>query len=136
MPALRTYNIFISHAWDYRSEYHRLKSLLDSARNFSWKNFSVPAHDPLEAASRGRLLTGLQRHIRPVHVVLVISGVYASHRDWIKTELELASDFDKPIIAVAPWGSDRISATAQGFAIEVVNWNTDSIVAAIRAHAL
>lgn len=135
MPALRTYNLFISHAWDYRDEYHRLVSLLSSARNFSWKDFSVPFHHPLDTATNGELREALWRQIRLVHVVLVISGVYATHRDWIRRELELAEGFSKPIIAIVPRGNTRISGTAQDFALEVVNWNTESIVRAIRTHA-
>src|SRR6187549_3589099 len=119
MPALRTYNLFISHAWNYRAEYYRLISLLKTARNFSFKDFSVPSHDPLDTRTDRELLAALRRQIQLVHVVLVISGVYATHRDWIRRELELADGFSKPIIAIAPRGSARISAAAQDAAVAV-----------------
>jgi len=136
MPELRTYNLFISHAWDYRDEYHRLVNLLDAAPNFRWKDYSVPEHDPLGARSTRGLRAGLQRQLQLVHAVLAISGVYASHSDWMREELGLADGFGKPIIAIAPRGNQRLSGVAQDAAVEIVKWNTDSIVDAIRRRAL
>jgi hypothetical protein len=131
MPGLRIYNLFISHVWDYREAYDRLVDLLDKARNFRWKNFSVPEHDPL--SMRG-LAQGLDRQLRLVHAVIAISGVYATNSDWMLRELAMADDYRKPIIAVAPRGNERISRAVQEYAVEVVNWNTDSIVGAVRRH--
>ena len=44
--------------------------------------------------------------------------------------------YPKPIIGVVPWGAERVPALVQNAATAVVRWNTDSIVSAIRAHAL
>jgi hypothetical protein len=136
MPPLRTYNLFISHAWSYRDAYHRLVDLLNGARAFQWKDYSVPEHDPLNTSSARALRAGLQRQMQLVHCVLAISGVYASHSNWMQEELGLANGFGKPVIAVAPRGSQRISGVVQDAAVQIVNWNTDSIVDAIRRHAL
>ena len=43
MPYLKTYNLFISHAWAYGESYNRLINLLNQAPYFSYKNYSAPA---------------------------------------------------------------------------------------------
>jgi hypothetical protein len=47
MPALRTYRVFISHAWAYSDDYRRIVQFLNDAPNFAWENLSVPEHDPV-----------------------------------------------------------------------------------------
>lgn len=47
MPNLRTYSIFISHAWRYSDDYNRLVKLLNEAPLFRWRNYSDPKHDPV-----------------------------------------------------------------------------------------
>jgi len=134
--ASKTYNLFISHAWDYRDDYYRLVNLLNAAPNWRWRNYSVPEHDPLDSSSARALRAGLQQQIQFAHAILVISGVYATHSDWMQEELALAEGFGKPVVAIAPRGNQRISSVVQQMAIEVVNWNTDSITDAIRRTAL
>lgn len=104
--------------------------------NFGWKNFSVSEHDPLHAGSARQLRAGLDRQIQRVHVVLMLSGVYATHSDWMLEELGLAQGYDKPIIGIFPHASHRASSAIQEAADEMVAWNTASIVDAIRRHAI
>ena len=40
MPKI--YNLFISHSWTYGDAYEKFCSLLDSASNFMYRNYSVP----------------------------------------------------------------------------------------------
>ncbi len=136
MPKLRTYHVFISHAWEHHDDYDRLVDMLDQAPNFSWKNYSVPEHDPLDADNQTELEEELREQIRPVHIVIVLSGMYAAYREWIQKEIDLAQEMGKPIIGVKPWGQERIPEVVQQAAEEIVGWNTDSIVRAIRQHAL
>ena len=41
---------------------------------------------------------------------------------------------NKKIIAIEPWGSERISTVVKNEADRIVKWNTDSIVNAIRGY--
>ena len=136
MPPLKTYLLFISHAWTYDADYYRLVNLLDNAGNFNWRNYSVPQHDPVDANNTTKLATALQNQMRPTQAVLIISGMYAAYRTWIQYEIELAVAWQKPIIGIRPWGSERIPSAVSSVATEMVGWNTSSIVAAIRKHAL
>jgi hypothetical protein len=132
----KTYNIFISHAWRYSEDYYRLVEMLKNAPYFSWKNYSVPQHDPVldpeDEADRRKLLEELEDQIRPVHVVIVISGIYVSHRYWIQKEIEIALRYGKPIVGVKPWGQQRTPQLIQEVACELVGWNTPSIIRAVR----
>jgi len=136
MPVLRIYRIFISHAWDYNEEYHRFVNLLDNAPYFNWANYSVPEDDPLHARTRKEIEAGLLRHMRPVHIVIVLSGMYTAYSDWMQKEIDMAVRLNKPILGVIPWGLQRTPVAVQDVALEMVGWNTNSIVTAIRKYAL
>ena len=38
MQKLRTYQVFVSHAWDYSEDYYRVVNFLRTAPNFRWHN--------------------------------------------------------------------------------------------------
>ena len=44
------YNLFISHSWSYSNEYEKLIAILDSAKNFVYKDYSVPTSDLIHYA--------------------------------------------------------------------------------------
>ncbi len=129
MPALRTYSVFICHDWEYSSDYHRVCEFL-GAPNFAWRNLSVPEHDPL--ADDKTLEYELRNQVRPANIMLVLAGMYTARSRWMDWEMAFARRIGKPIIGVRPWGSQRIPVAVQKNATEIVGWNTNSIVSAIR----
>jgi hypothetical protein len=132
MPLLRVYDVFISHAWHRDEEYWRVVSWLDAAPNFEWRNLSVPEHDPVDDEE---LAKQLRDQMRPASVFVICAGMWVAHSEWIKFEIEFARRIGRPIIAVAPWSSERLPALLQQSAREVVG-RSDSLVRAIREHAL
>ena len=74
----------------------------------------------------------MREKIRNANIVLGIAGVYASYSDWMEWELDTAINNDIPIVGVIPRGQERISTVVSSRAEEIVRWNTESIVAAIR----
>ena len=92
MPALKTYDLFLSHVWrkSDNSEYYRLEGLLREALYFDWRNYSVPEHDPLGTKTDRELREALDRRIRPVNCFLIVSGMYVNSRRWIQEELVIA----------------------------------------------
>jgi len=140
MPLLRNYDLFISHAWRHNDAYYRLEALLREAQYFQYRNYSVPKHDPLidpnTQVGQNKLTNMLDAQIRPVQCVLVIAGMYAAHRFWMDKEIAIAQYYNKPIIGVIPWGQERVPEAVQFAAHEMVRWNTDSVVSAIRRWAL
>ncbi|WP_422446028.1 TIR domain-containing protein [Thermoanaerobacterium sp. DL9XJH110] len=140
MPELKTYDIFISHAWKYGTEYDRLINLLDNAPYFYYRNYSAPKDKPLvdPNTSVGKLFLreAIDRKIKPVNIVLVLSGMYAAYREWMQYEIDTAQKYYKPIIGIVPWGQERIPSEVQKVSLEMVRWNTDSIISAIRRYAI
>jgi len=140
MPALKTYDLFISHAWRYNSGYSRMISFLDNAPYFRYRNYSVSQHSPVlnpeGLYGKVTLTSALDKQIRSVNCVLILSGMYASHRYWIKKEIEIASSYAKPIIGVRPWGQEQTPKIISEKSQLLVGWNTNSIIAAIRNIAI
>ncbi len=134
--SLRDYHIFISHAWAYHDEYYRLVNMLDRAPRFCWTNYSVPKHDALDAATDAELVAELRDQIKPTCIVLVVAGMYTAYRKWIQKEIDLAQAMSKPIVGIRPWGAQLVPREVASAAKEMVGWNTDSIVSAIRRWAL
>ncbi|ARJ65649.1 conserved protein of unknown function(containing MTH538 TIR-like domain,7-113) [Magnetospirillum sp. XM-1] len=136
MPALKTYDLFISHAWTYTEVYAKLVDFLNAAPFFAWRNYSVPKTDPLTGGSAAKLTSELDRQIRPVNCVLIIGGMYVSYRDWIQKEIDIARSYNKPIVGIRPWGSQMMPQAVTQAAREIVGWNTASIVDAVRRHSI
>ncbi|NOK32020.1 TIR domain-containing protein [Corallococcus exercitus] len=134
MPLLRTYKLFISHAWDYNEDYYRLTNFLDTYSHFRWENLSVPEHDPVHTVNE--LEYELRNRMRPAHLFIILAGMYVPHREWIDFEIHFARRIGRPILGIKPWGSERIPLAVQNAADEIVNWNSHSIVSAIRNLAL
>ena len=87
MPALRTYQVFISHAWHRSADYDRVVQFLDEVPNFRWENLSVPRHDPLSGSN---LDYEVRNQMRPADVFVIIAGMYVAHSGWIDFELAFA----------------------------------------------
>ena len=136
---MRTFNLFISHSWNYRDQYNGLISLLERKPYFRFHDYSVPRDDPIhDAKSTDALRRAIKQQMAPASVVLILAGVYATYSKWIDEEIDLAESgfmWPKPIIAIKPWGNKRISDRVKNAADQIVGWNTDSIVRAIKEAA-
>ena len=134
----KTYSLFISHSWSYGDAFDGLVKLLRAAPYFFFKDFSVPKDDPVHNAPNSAVLyEAIKRKIAPCHVVLIMAGKYATYSNWINKEIKISKhDFSKPIVAIKPWGAQQISTTVREAADVEANWNTNSIIKAIRSVAI
>jgi hypothetical protein len=109
---------------------------LDKASLFNYNNYSVPKDDPIhDARNIGELSNAIKNHMTPCHIVIVLAGVYATYSKWIDREIAMASNgfaSPKPVLGVKPWGNRRTSTVVARSADDIVGWNTNSIVSAIR----
>ena len=128
-----TYNLFISHSWVYSDAYSKLMELLSNAPYFNFKNYSVPKDNPIHNAPNDyQLRAAIKNQMQHASCVLILAGVYATYSKWINIEIQLAQEMGKKIIAIQPWAAQRTSQVVKNSADEIVGWNTDSIVKAIR----
>ena len=123
-------NLFISHSWKYGDQYNRLKELLVN-RGYEYRDYSVPSNKPILSDDDEELENAIELKIILSSVVIIMAGVYSTYSTWINKEIELAKKWDKPIIAVEPYGSQRTSSVVKNAADIICGWNTKSIVNAI-----
>ncbi|MBK5413625.1 TIR domain-containing protein [Pseudomonas sp. TH31] len=132
---MQTYHLFISHSWTYSDAHDKLVSLLGAHPDFTFKNFSVPPENPIIGAKTDKqLIEAIENKIRPCSAVLIMAGVYSTYSKWINKEIEIAKQMGKVIIAIKPFGAERISTVVRDAAHAECAWNTKSIVGAIRQH--
>ena len=135
---MKTYNVFVSHAWDYSDDYNKVIEWLDKAKadkRLDYKNYSDPQDDPIvdpdEATKKKRMKEKLRNQIRPSSIVIVISGMYVVHSEWIGFEIDTAVEMEKYIIGLKPWGQERVPTKVTENADVMVGWNYESLINAI-----
>ena len=138
MPKLKNYRLFISHSWTYGDAYEKLVSFFNKHPNFKWTDYSVPKNDPIHnAPNQTALYNAIKNQIAPVNCVIILAGVYSTYSKWINKEIEISKQvFNKPIVAVEPWGSEKTSKIVKDNADTIVEWQSWSIVNAIRDYSI
>lgn len=136
MPNLYDYRLFISHAWKYGDDYNRLINLLNQANYFSYYNYSSPTEKPLfppgTPTTNSEVKRLITNKISPAQITLVLAGMYSTYSDWIKYEVDESLRMNKPIIGIYPHGQQLAPTYITNNATEMIHWNTDSIISAIR----
>jgi len=103
------HNIFISHAWEYTEHYNIIVQWLNEAQSnceFNWKNYSVLEHDGLidqnALIGKKKLKEMIDGQIKSASIVIILSGMYATHSEWIDYEVDTVVSYSKYIIGVKP----------------------------------
>ncbi|MGH8496097.1 MAG: TIR domain-containing protein [Gammaproteobacteria bacterium] len=126
--------LFVSHAWEADADYHRVFEYLESTAGFYYRNTSSPENRP--SGDDEACKEVLRGQIRDCEAVVVLAGMYDRQRRWIDFEMHAAKAFDKPIIAMEPFGGvQETPEDIRELADEVVEWNERSIVDAILRQA-
>ena len=128
----KVYNVFISHSWDHVDDLRNLRRLLENRGYFKVNFLETPPHDAINSENSTYVRSVIRGHIRNADVVIGMAGVYASYSEWMRWELDTAIEEKRPILGVIPWGQVNVSSVVQARAKELVRWNTESIVDAIR----
>lgn len=128
-------NVFISHSWQHINDLKNLKSLLENRGYFNVEFKQVEPENPINSEKSAYIRQVLKNKIGDSNVVLGIAGMYASYSDWMDWELNTAVSMGIKVVGVIPWGQVRISQTVTKYSSEVVRWNTESIVDAIRRNS-
>lgn len=122
--------IFVSYSWKNANvnDRNNVINLLNNRSNFNFADYSVDYEEPLT----GDVWNQIENRIKNANVVLITAGVYASYSDSIQKEIKLAQKYNKPIIAILPFGSVNSSTIAKDNANIIVKHNTEAIVSSIR----
>ena len=129
---VKTYKVFISHSWDYVDDLMNLRRLLNNRPYFCAVYEEVPPQEAINSANGNYIKSKIRERLEESDVVIGMAGMYGSYSEWMNWEIETAKSMGKPVIAVIPWGQERVSKTMAGQADRIVRWNTESIVSAIR----
>ena len=127
---MKIYKIFLSHSWRYDNHYQRLINLLNQNPFFRFRDYSIPIEKKIHGPYSW-VWSQIDEQIRQSSVFIFPSGVYATHSESIGKEIEIARKYNKPIIAVRPWGALRTSQYEK-YADITVGWNSFSLIQAIR----
>lgn len=133
---MKTYKVFISHSWTYVDDLKSLRNLLETRGYFNVEFNEFPPTDSINSTNTYYVRQRISERIADSNIVLGIAGMYASYSDWMKWELDKAVAKGIPIVGVIPRGQERVSAVVCDRAKEIVRWNTESIVDAIRKYAI
>ncbi len=127
-------NVFISHSWNYTEHYETLRKWIfeENCGPVNFCDYSIPKDDPIHnARTSDELKDRIFAEIQKSDVVVIPTGVYVTYSKWIKKEIDGAKEYNRPILAVSLWGSDRKSSKVQSAADEMVGWKKDSVVEGI-----
>ena len=128
-------HVFISHSWSYSGHYDTLSSWIFSKSwsfgqaSIKFLDYSVPRNDPIHnARTQKALQDAIYAKIARTHVVIIPTGMYANYSKWIQKEISGSNSYDKPILAVNPWGQQRTSSVVSRAANLTVGWTSKSVV--------
>ena len=120
----KVYNIFISHIGQNEDEYDTFTQKLSAAYDFKFRNYGILEKDKTTEKE-------LQEQIKPVGVVIVLSGLYNKYKTVIKKQIDIANRLNKPILVIRPYGMEDVPSELEKIAADVVGWNAPCIVDAI-----
>ena len=134
----RQIHVFISHSWAYSGHYDTLSDWIFNERwsvgqaSLDFRDFSVPKDNPIhDAPNSPALQVAIFDQIARSHVIVIPTGMYATHSTWINKEIAGSKRYNKPILAVTPWAQEKESSIVLDNANHNVGWNKQPVINAI-----
>lgn len=135
MPQDNPVRLFVTHCFAKSDDYLRVFEFLESSTNFFYKNCSSPETVPPVGGNEA-LKDELRKQIGLSEAVLVVPSVLDQNRDLAVFQLNAAQAFEKPIIAMEPFGSVAdVPAEIKDYADAVAPWNERMMVDIIMREA-
>jgi hypothetical protein len=126
--------LFVTHLWEKSDDYLRVFEYLESARNFFYRNYSVPDHRP--TGDKETLKEDLRKQIASAEAIVALASLHAQNPDLVIFQLLYAQANQKPVILLKPFGgAGPVPKPLLEHADEIVDWDERALVDAIRRQA-
>ncbi|HTT04958.1 MAG TPA: hypothetical protein VMF64_06680 [Steroidobacteraceae bacterium] len=127
--------VFVTHCFEESDDYTRAFEYLESARNFYYRNCSVPDVQ-LASSDPEAQREELRRQIALAEVVIALSSLYEQRQDLLVFELNYAKASDKPVVLLPNFGRETPKTRAlEGLVDESVTWDERALIDAVRRQA-
>lgn len=130
-----TYDLFLTHHWNYTDAWQGLVALLDERLPGKWRNWSIPWHDTsierYSADGKAQLEKLLHGHISMASAVIVLPETMSTTdgRMWLDKQLTISRHYSKPMIGVFPLDDgpfpevlkDQVRVIVRRNAVEIID---------------
>lgn len=134
-----TYDLFLTHSWNYTDEWQMLVATLDDHVPGKWRNWSLPWHDTSidRSSVRGKaqLEALLDGHISMTSAIILLPETVRTGdgRFWLEKQLQIAAKHSKPVIGVLPMNGDPFPEALIPRTYRLVRRDAREILAAVQA---
>lgn len=103
---LKKIDIFISHSWREHEEWLAIVRALDDMADITWRNFSVPWHDPALHPSRDPDYSIIEKtyetQISPCDITILIIDLFKSKGSarWVEKAVQFSEKYQKPLYGI------------------------------------
>jgi hypothetical protein len=127
--------VFVTHSFEEGDDYMRVFEYFESARNFYYRNCSVPDAKP-NAPSSEALREELRKQMAPAEIIVALTSLYQAQPDLLLFQLNCAKANDKPVALLPLFGRDQPKLKAlDGLVDETVGWDERALVDAVKRQA-
>jgi hypothetical protein len=127
--------VFVTHCFEEGDDYMRVFEYLESARNFYYRNCSLPDSKP-SLASPEAVREELRKQMAPAEVIVALTGLYQVQQDLFLFELNCAKANDKPVVLLPLFGREQPKIKAlDGLVDETIAWDERALVDSVKRQA-
>ena len=117
--------IFISHSWKETESYSKIITLLKESK-LQIQDYSVPEHDSFDLTKIKEIKDALENQIKLSSHVIIVGTMHLKYSKYIQHELDVAQQYDKPILVVKPNDQERIPEVLNHY--NIVSLRKDAII--------
>jgi hypothetical protein len=127
--------VFVTHSFEEGDDYMRVFEYLESARNFYYRNCSVPDAKPTVPSADAQR-DELRKQMTLAEVVVALTGLYQLQPDLLLFQLNCAKANDKPVVLLPLFGREQPKLKAlDGLVDETIAWDERALVDAVKRQA-
>jgi len=135
---MRVYNIYLSRAWMEHDISKQLAGFLSGRKDFDCRAYAVPEDKWVESPYASDECQQVYSYMDGCDIVLLMANCKYELIGNVRNEIRVAQSgfqYPKPILAVKTEVVEGVSDEVKEVAKEVVGWDAEAIVKAIKSHA-